>query len=823
MMMGFGLPGFFEMVLLTLLGGNTAIPISVPPSPEDAMLVRVAPADCFFYTAWSGTAEADPKSENHTERLIAEPEVRQLVADAERLFKAAMKNATEGDLGGPEAEVMRELVPKWGKALLTKPLCIYVENFKPRPDGVDVKGGLIVRVDEQADEFKADLEKIAGLAPDDAVKSVDIDGRSFHQFRFDASAPVITVGVRGIYLIIGVGDNAVEDMFANVRRNVTPDGKPNAPQWLADVREALPVERVSTVSFINVAKILEAARGFGGPDADRVISALGFDDLTSLSSVTGLDESGFVNRTLLSSKGKFGGILSALESKPLTADDLAGVPPDAPVAIACRLDARRVFDNFIEMIGVMEPRAVAEINEGIRDMEDQLGFRIREDLLASLGDSWQIYASPANGNVVTGWTAVARVRNHMTLLDAHDSLVRAARESFTDDPWSPKLKQIKFEGHDIYSLSVPDNDMPFELSWCLTRKEFVFGLFPQAVKARLAAAQEMKSLADHPNVAALLKGDNGPIVISYVDSKRLFEYLYPALQIGAQFAFAELSREMDIDLDASILPSTAAVGKHLQPSVSAVRRTEAGVEFVSHQTLPSSSIGASAPVLVALLLPAVQSARLAARRMQGSNNLKQIALAMHNYHDVNRGLPAAYSMDEDGKPLLSWRVHILPYIEHQALYERFHLDEPWDSEHNKELIPLMPLTYASPQSKHSPDSGKTDYVTVRHENSPFPVPGDGNKGRTENPIGKRFADILDGTSNTILVVEAGDEAAVTWTKPDDFTPDEDDLMKGLLGLYPRGFQAAFCDGSVHFLAESIDLDLLKNLMHRDDGNPVRLP
>ena len=86
----------------------------------------------------------------------------------------------------------------------------------------------------------------------------------------------------------------------------------------------------------------------------------------------------------------------------------------------------------------------------------------------------------------------------------------------------------------------------------------------------------------------------------------------------------------------------------------------------------------------------------AARRAQSMNNLKQFALAMHNYHDTNGKFPAASSFDKDGKPLLSWRVHVLPYLEQAELYKQFHLDEPWDSEHNKKLIEKMPNVLASP-------------------------------------------------------------------------------------------------------------------------------
>jgi RNA polymerase sigma factor (sigma-70 family) len=84
-----------------------------------------------------------------------------------------------------------------------------------------------------------------------------------------------------------------------------------------------------------------------------------------------------------------------------------------------------------------------------------------------------------------------------------------------------------------------------------------------------------------------------------------------------------------------------------------------------------------------------------AQRARSMNNLKQILLAMHNYHDANGNMPHDIT-DKDGKPMLSWRVAILPYIEQDNLFKQFKLDEPWDSDHNKKLLALMPSTYRTP-------------------------------------------------------------------------------------------------------------------------------
>ena len=101
--------------------------------------------------------------------------------------------------------------------------------------------------------------------------------------------------------------------------------------------------------------------------------------------------------------------------------------------------------------------------------------------------------------------------------------------------------------------------------------------------------------------------------------------------------------------------------------------------------------------------------------MNSMNNLKQIALALHNYHAAMGSFPATASMSKDGKPLLSWRVHILPYLEQDNLFKQFKLDEPWDSEHNKALIAKMPDIYRSPAQKVG--DGKTTYLAPMGKNT----------------------------------------------------------------------------------------------------------
>lgn len=199
-------------------------------------------------------------------------------------------------------------------------------------------------------------------------------------------------------------------------------------------------------------------------------------------------------------------------------------------------------------------------------------------------------------------------------------------------------------------------------------------------------------------------------------------------------------------------------------------------------------------VFASLLRPPIETARESARRVSRLNNFRQIGLAMHNYADKNKVFPARNSVSEDGKPLLSWRVHILPYLEQQELYEKFRLDEPWDSEHNRHLQTQMPAVYADPESSLTRinSMGKTTYVMPAST---------GTVGRSEEPIS--FKDITDGLSNTIMLVEVNPDNAVIWTRPDDWQVNLNRPLQGLEREDRQWFTAGYCDGSVQVI--SIDI------------------
>lgn len=189
-----------------------------------------------------------------------------------------------------------------------------------------------------------------------------------------------------------------------------------------------------------------------------------------------------------------------------------------------------------------------------------------------------------------------------------------------------------------------------------------------------------------------------------------------------------------------------------------------------------------------------------------TQNLKRLLIALHNYHSVHNAFPPHAVYSKAGKPLLSWRVALLPFLDEDKLYQEFHRDEPWDSEHNKKLIEKMPKVFRCPKSKDR-RPGQTTYLAPVGKQLIF----------TGEAKGSSINDIKDGTSNTIAVVDAGDDAGVVWTKPADLIVDMADPLKGLLGHYPGFFLVGWADGSVSRVVKNIAPKVLWAAFTRDGG------
>ncbi len=222
-----------------------------------------------------------------------------------------------------------------------------------------------------------------------------------------------------------------------------------------------------------------------------------------------------------------------------------------------------------------------------------------------------------------------------------------------------------------------------------------------------------------------------------------------------------------------------------------------------------------------------------ARLAQSQNNLRQIGLAYHNFHDTYNGAPPTYLADKEGKPLLSWRVLLLPFLEEGTLYQQFRFDEPWDGPNNKKLLDKMPKVYADPI--HGEAGQFTHYAAITGKNTAFPRTGvkvtDGKnplanfKPRTD---GIHFGQVVDGLSNTIIVGSVSPEQKIPWTKPEDIELEGDFPGLGKTGSFAVPYRAGMAaygvflraDASVTAIRSDIETRTLRQLLTINDGQVI---
>jgi hypothetical protein len=209
-----------------------------------------------------------------------------------------------------------------------------------------------------------------------------------------------------------------------------------------------------------------------------------------------------------------------------------------------------------------------------------------------------------------------------------------------------------------------------------------------------------------------------------------------------------------------------------------------------------------------LIFPALHTAREAARRAQSSNHLKQIGIALHMYHDTHQSFPPAIVTDAAGKPLYSGRVLLLPYLEQANLYAAFKKDEPWDSPSNLAISQTSIKVF---MDASSPDAapGKTDYLFVTGPGTTF----DGDKST-------RLSSIQDGASLSMVMVEV-QGSGIGWAEPRDIPISQP--MPLPAGNHRGGNLALFADGSVHFIADKVAPQSIRDMATIRGGEGTSVP
>ena len=577
-----------------------------------------------------------------------------------------------------------------------------------------------------------------------------------------------------------------------------------------------------------------------------VLKALGLDTVGSIVSRSGFKGKALWSETTLEAPGPRRGLLAYWDQKPITLNDLPPLPFGQNGFYACSVDWSKFYETtttIVSDVAKLGPDDIsAQVEGGIQGLPFIIGFDPKKELFDPLGDVFCCYSDTRQGILGLGAGVVVKVDDAATLKQTLMKLVGMVAEQTSAEELT--VETTKKQGRDIITLRIADG--MFNPSFAVDDDWLAVGLFPQTVEAFFLRVDgkltNWKPTRSYQNSLAAMPQEFTSISAS--DPRKSVRFLMglapmimPAINAGIKEAGIPGIEGLKIKFSAADLPPAELVARPLFPNVSTCTADENGLKWTSRNSLPAIPLVGSATglatvgVAAALLLPAVQQARGAARKSVSKNNLKQMAIAMHNYHDTHKSFPQGTHPNEDLKTekRLSWMAEILPFIEEAPRYDQIDFDKAWDSDANSELLKSKIAVYQNPGTVDDtkPKHGTTHYVGIAgigKDAAKLPIT-DKNAGVFGYNRKTRIRDIRDGTSNTLMISEAS-KSFGAWgaggvgtirgfvKKPYINGPD------GIGGPTPGGCNAALCDGSVRFLSDKIDPTVLENLARMNDGNPI---
>ncbi len=681
----------------------------------------------------------------------------------------------------------------------------------------------------------------------------NVQGRKVVQTRLPEGPPVeLAWWAESGHLVITVGLNAAAQGIAVATGdapNITSD-----PLWKKYGGEG--EFEVTSRVWLDFARVREVVSPIPLPPlrdgrvvtVKDVLEPLGLNGLDTFAVVSGYDGKSLRSDVTFDAPGPRTGLLALIDQKPMTMDDLPPIPANATGFSTFSMDWAKSYDTMVGIARNMTkfgpPEAAAQLEDALDQAPRMLGFDPRNDLLEPLGHVHCVYAEPNASflGIPLGFGAAVSVDDADKLKNTLAMLVGRAK-AMVDQEVGPNGLTIHRNdrfGSEIVTLEIGGGFV--NPSFVVDGDWLVVGVTPQTVQSfllRQSGKLDRWSAEDHAELFAGLPKEFTSF--TYTDPRPAVQGLAAAAPTvlgfvqGAIAQSGEFGPNFRMPVSAADLPPAELVTRPLFPNVSVGWTTDEGTRVVTRSSLPAmpsmGSGAAATPVLVALLLPAVQQAREAARKAQSKNNMKQLGLAMHNYHDTFGHMPVGTVPNAKLKPeaRLSWMYSVLPFIEQGNLFEQIDEKEGWKGENNGRWTDTTISVFVNPNVATDDAAGKTHYVGIAgYGKDPWALPaGHARAGLFGDDRKVRFRDITDGLSNTMAIAEASDDfgawAAGGRSSIRGFTKKE--YVNGPDGIGSNwsdgGFNVLMGDGSVRYVDEGIDPKVLEALSSMSGGEVVR--
>jgi hypothetical protein len=664
------------------------------------------------------------------------------------------------------------------------------------------------------------------------------------------------------HLVIVAGIDAVASALAvasGERENITTH-----PLWTKyigverdyDVTTNGWIDVGTSVALVSPIPVPLGGPGWEGPlpTVGELVALAGLDQVQAVVGQSGFKGEALWGETWIVAPAPRRGLVSLSDGAPFTLADLPPLPYATSHLTAGRLDTAKLYSellNIARTVTQWDPNGEApvQLEEFLGMVQERLGIDLQTDLFDCLGTLVVGYNDPNQGILNFGSGAVIEVKDAERLRASLNQILMAIQEEA-----GPELtvRHVNKHGREITIIAF--GPTPFGYSYCVDEDWLIVGS-PQVIEAFLLRADgklpHWQPGADHEAGLAALPSEFSSITISDPRGPVNFMIgLAPTLlgfaQVGIEQS-GEFPPGFRLPIALENIPPAELVSGPLFPNIIMGVVDDEGVHYVSRSSLPSIPLVSSdatttvavVAVGAALLLPAVQQVREAARRSQSQNNLKQLMLAAFNYESTYQSFPHGTIPNEELEPedRLSWMVELLPFMDQAALYQGVDRTVSWRADENVAAAGSVIETLVNPSAPEGSftwdDAGNmhatTHYVGIGGigEDGPLLPASDPKAGFFGYNRVTRLRDVTDGLSNTVAISEASGDYG-PWiaggrstirpltTQPYINGPD------GIGGWSAGGCNMALGDGSVRFVSEYIDPTVMEGIATISGGEVTSL-
>lgn len=612
----------FRAALVSLV---TVLAVSFPAAAQP--LADRIPADAIVYVGWAGAESMGPGFEaSHLKALLDSAEIGRWIND---VVPQLMRRAGEEGMPVDMASASGLLAPMW-----RHPTALYIGP-------VDMAGeqGPVPRV-----ALLCDAGKDAASLQQNLQRLIKEQGGE--------NAPVpVAVRKTGNVVALVIGKTPELDAVLGGK------GKGKTLQAVKSFAAALSAQKSPVIAgYIDAEAIVRFADQMVGEQPDAEVKegwpaardALGLAGLKRVSFAMGFDGKDWGTHAFIEAPAPRKGLMSMMDSEPVSDDVLGAIPSAATMAGVARLDLGGLFDAVRATVGKIDANAGEQMDEAVAQVNEMLSLDVRQDILEPLGDEWAYYIAPEiTGRGPLGVVIVNRLGDAGKAQAASDKLQELANQVIGG--MAPPDMKVSFKQAKLGDATVQYLATPFVTpAWSIQNNSLYIGLYPQIVAGAAGhVSREGKSILDNEAFAALRKrlGDKQATAFQFYDLPKTAPTNYQGMLLLSSFGkFGDL---LGVDTPPLLMPPMQTLLEHVSVAGSVTWVDEAGWHFRGVTPFPGGTVVASetagamdvqtSALLVSILLPSLNAAREQANRVQSAANLRQIGMGSMMYANEHKG------------------------------------------------------------------------------------------------------------------------------------------------------------------------------------------